>query len=189
MTDKRTQLLEAAIDLFAQEGFWNTPTARIAKHAGVATGTLFNYFESKDALIDAVFLQLKGELGAAMLHRLPQVAEMRPVVEHIWFQYFNWALEHQRRYQLMHQLKLSKLVSADAKEQHMAEFPVLYGDLFAQAEAEGLLAEYPIDFVLSSMEAQLDAAIQYAMNQALTTVQATRLNMQSFNIFWNGITT
>ncbi|MCW5843897.1 MAG: helix-turn-helix transcriptional regulator [Caldilinea sp.] len=44
MSDKKQQLLEASIDLFAREGFWNTSTASIAKHAGVATGTLFNYF-------------------------------------------------------------------------------------------------------------------------------------------------
>lgn len=38
MKDKRTQLIEATIDLFSKEGFWNTSTARISKHAGVATG-------------------------------------------------------------------------------------------------------------------------------------------------------
>ena len=58
MSDKKQQLLEASIDLFAREGFWNTSTASIARHAGVATGTLFNYFPSKDALIDAVYMHL-----------------------------------------------------------------------------------------------------------------------------------
>ena len=63
MSDKRTQVLEASIDLFAEEGFWNTPTTRIAKHAGVGTGTLFNYFDSKEGLIDSVYMELKREWG------------------------------------------------------------------------------------------------------------------------------
>ncbi|MCA9956904.1 MAG: helix-turn-helix transcriptional regulator, partial [Anaerolineales bacterium] len=72
MNDKAMQLIEASIDLFAQEGFWNTPTSRIAKHAGVGTGTLFNYFESKDGLIDAVYKQLKQEWMVHLLAGFPQ---------------------------------------------------------------------------------------------------------------------
>ena len=49
-TDKRDKILQAALELFAEQGFRGTSTAQIAKHAGVATGTLFHHFESKEAL-------------------------------------------------------------------------------------------------------------------------------------------
>ena len=38
---KKQALLEAATELFAKDGFWQTTTASIAQEAGVATGTLF----------------------------------------------------------------------------------------------------------------------------------------------------
>ena len=38
---KKQALLETAIELFAEDGFWQTTTASIAQEAGVATGTLF----------------------------------------------------------------------------------------------------------------------------------------------------
>lgn len=47
--DKRQTILRAAIQLFAEEGL-NAPTARIAKLAGVAEGTVFTYFTNKDGL-------------------------------------------------------------------------------------------------------------------------------------------
>ena len=54
-TDKRMQLLNAAAELFTQQGIQNTSTAAISRRAGVATGTLFNYFSSKDALIEELY--------------------------------------------------------------------------------------------------------------------------------------
>ncbi|MBW2185312.1 MAG: helix-turn-helix transcriptional regulator, partial [Deltaproteobacteria bacterium] len=41
--EKRKQILGSALELFAEQGFRGTSTAEIAKHAGVATGTLFHH--------------------------------------------------------------------------------------------------------------------------------------------------
>jgi len=49
--DKEKAILEAAVAVFAERGFWNTPTSLISKTAGVADGTLFTYFATKDDLI------------------------------------------------------------------------------------------------------------------------------------------
>ena len=46
-TDKREAILETALVLFTERGFYGTPTAMISREAGVATGTLFFYFKNK----------------------------------------------------------------------------------------------------------------------------------------------
>ncbi len=51
----RERILASARQLFAQRGFEGTSTKDIAAHAGVPSGLVFYYFETKDALIDAVF--------------------------------------------------------------------------------------------------------------------------------------
>jgi AcrR family transcriptional regulator len=48
--DKRTAILEAATEVVATLGL-SAPTAKIAKGAGVAEGTLFTYFANKDELL------------------------------------------------------------------------------------------------------------------------------------------
>jgi AcrR family transcriptional regulator len=58
-----TAILEAAEDLIAAKGLQGAPLAQIAKRAGVAVGTLYNYFEDRDALIRALF-----EMRRATLH-------------------------------------------------------------------------------------------------------------------------
>src|SRR5690606_37882473 len=131
MHEKEKQLIEASIDLFAQEGFWNTPTARIAKHAGVATGTLFNYFASKDVLIDAVYQQLKQEWLGHLMAGYPQAGTLKERVEHIWFRYIDWGLRFPVRYGLLNQLKLSNLVSQEAQQSQDAGLAFAY-DMIVQ---------------------------------------------------------
>src|SRR5262245_20117889 len=52
--ETRQRIIEAASDLFTTEGWENTTTRGIAAEAGIATGTLFNYFESKESIVAAM---------------------------------------------------------------------------------------------------------------------------------------
>ena len=53
--DKRRQLLEAAVRVFARKGFHASRVGDIAEEAGVAHGLLYHYFRSKDEVLEEVF--------------------------------------------------------------------------------------------------------------------------------------
>lgn len=55
-TDKQQRIVEAAITLFAEKGYANTSTSEIAKAAGVAEGTIFRHYGTKDNLLLSVIL-------------------------------------------------------------------------------------------------------------------------------------
>jgi TetR/AcrR family fatty acid metabolism transcriptional regulator len=52
---KRDALLRAAIDVFAERGYFNAQVADVARAAGVAAGTVYLYFKSKDDLLVSIF--------------------------------------------------------------------------------------------------------------------------------------
>ena len=53
--DKRERILDAAVKVFAAEGFYNAKVSQIAQAAGVADGTIYLYFKSKDDLLIQLF--------------------------------------------------------------------------------------------------------------------------------------
>jgi TetR/AcrR family fatty acid metabolism transcriptional regulator len=53
--DKRAAILRAATDVFARRGFFNAQVADVARAAGVAAGTVYLYFSSKDDLLVSIF--------------------------------------------------------------------------------------------------------------------------------------
>ncbi len=56
--DRRQRILEAALDLFSRQGFHRTSTRQVAEVAGLAEGTIFNYFPTKKDLLVAVMAQI-----------------------------------------------------------------------------------------------------------------------------------
>lgn len=59
-------LLQAAAEVIAEQGLAHTTTNHVAERAGVSIGSLYQYFESKDALIEALMAQQESELVAAV---------------------------------------------------------------------------------------------------------------------------
>jgi TetR/AcrR family fatty acid metabolism transcriptional regulator len=53
--NKRAAILRAAIDVFAERGYFNAQVADVARAAGVAAGTVYLYFRSKDELLVSIF--------------------------------------------------------------------------------------------------------------------------------------
>ncbi len=54
-SDKRHRILDAALKVFAERGFYNAKVAEVARQAGVADGTIYLYFENKDDLLISLF--------------------------------------------------------------------------------------------------------------------------------------
>lgn len=57
--DKRDKILDAALELFAERGFHGTPVPEVAARAKVGAGTIYRYFESKEALVNALYQHWK----------------------------------------------------------------------------------------------------------------------------------
>jgi len=62
MTDKKEKILQAALQLFAKEGFYATSTNKIAKVACVSEGLIFRHFGNKEGLLQAILEEGQNKL-------------------------------------------------------------------------------------------------------------------------------
>lgn len=187
MSDKRTQIIEATIELFANNGFWNTPTSQITKHAQVSTGTLFNYFSSKDVLIDEVYLQLKQEQAAHISAGYPYDGSVKERAEHICFRYIDWGVHHNTRYKLLQQMKLSDMISEEMKLRSMSEWTFAAG-LTPEGIESGLYRGATAEYINQIIFALLEASVSYATAHELRDMPLTKHITRTFDILWAGIT-
>lgn len=75
--DKRERILDAAERIFAQRGFFAARVSEIAKEAGVADGTIYLYFKSKDDLLISLFESRMDRFNALLASMIP--ADARPL--------------------------------------------------------------------------------------------------------------
>src|ERR1700676_4404378 len=111
MNGKKEQILESALRLFATEGL-AVPTAKIAKEAGVANGTLFNYFSTKQDLIDALYLTLKKEVAQLLLAGGADKAKsLKESSFIVWNSYLRWAITSPLKRKVMNLFKTAHVLS------------------------------------------------------------------------------
>lgn len=60
--DKREEILRAALELLAEQGFHGAPMAMIAERAGVGAGTIYRYFENRDVLINELYREIEKRI-------------------------------------------------------------------------------------------------------------------------------
>ena len=60
--DKRREIIQAALDLIVERGFHGTSMAMVAEKAEVGAGTIYHYFESKEALIKELYQELEEKV-------------------------------------------------------------------------------------------------------------------------------
>src|SRR3979490_2725745 len=114
--DKRNAILDAATRLFAERGLTAAPTSEISRQAGVAEGTLFTYFKTKDELIKALYREIKWELADAARSGFPRKKSVRTKLRHVWDGYVNWAMMNPEQRKVLSQLQVSGMLSKQALE-------------------------------------------------------------------------
>lgn len=60
--EKKSLIMNTALEHFAREGFHGTTVNHIAKHAGISKGLLYNYFKSKEDLLDSIIRRSVSEV-------------------------------------------------------------------------------------------------------------------------------
>lgn len=186
MKDKKQLLIEATIDLFSKDGFWNTTTANIAKQAKVGTGTLFNYFPSKEALTDAVYLELKREMKNYIQQDYAETDDTMLNLEHLWNHYAHWAMEFPVRYNLLEQLWLSNQVSQEVEDRLLEELKFMH-KLLDDAANEGLFGSLSQEYATAIMCSSMQAMIKYAQSCELSDDELELHISTGFTVLWNGI--
>jgi len=102
--DKRNAILDAATRVIAVEGV-SAPTAKIAKLAQVAEGTLFTYFSNKDELLNELYLELKTQLRQTMAaEALKATKSLKATALHVWTHYVNWGVANPDERKVLAQL-------------------------------------------------------------------------------------
>ena len=103
--DKKEQLLSSALKLFVVNGVGNTSTNAIAKEAGVAAGTLFLYFPTKQDLIHELVLKV-GKDQSETIKSLPGLSgSVREIFFTIWEGSIRWFLDNIEAYQYIRQVR------------------------------------------------------------------------------------
>jgi len=185
VSDKQQQIIEATIRLFAAEGV-GVPTAKIAKEAGVSNGTLFNYFETKQALIEGVYLFIRKKMAADIINQLDFELSMKELFSNVWQSYSLWCWAHSLEHKVINLLISSQILSDDVKKVEDTLWLALHEVVKKGIENKELVAA-PHLYLCDIAAGQLNATILHARANKFKKKDLVELVNLGFSIHWNGI--
>ena len=180
--DKRTAILEAATEVVALLGV-AAPTARIAKGAGVAEGTLFTYFATKDVLLNQLYLRIKAGLRDAMMADYPSGKSLPHRCRHVWDRYIGWGSVHPRERKAARQLAVSDRITDESRKVVRDLFSE-FNALMRECAAGGPLKDQPTAFVSSILSAIAETTMEFIARQPKRAKQYTSAG---FEAFWKAV--
>ena len=183
--DKREAILHTALMLFAERGFYGTPTSLISKKAGVAAGTLFFHFKTKEDLIDTLYCRTKSEVAQAICQNTDKKKSVTENLHVIWKNAITWCIENPDKLKFMEQFAHSPFVSTSAYEEGISQFS-FFKDLIREGIKKGEIHDVNPHIILGIMAATLQGLANCAL---LTDDMAKREKIieDGLHLIWYGI--
>jgi AcrR family transcriptional regulator len=177
--EKSRAILQAAVQEIALAGL-GASTAKIARAAKLAEGTLFTYFPTKDDLLNALYFELKSEVYRRIQDGFPDQAELRLRARHIWVAYLRWAIEQPEERKVSLQLNVSDVVT-DATRKRVAALSGPVVPTLREVAGMGVFLGMPKEFVSSAMGAMQEAVMETV---AKNPAKKEKLIERGFEAFW-----
>jgi AcrR family transcriptional regulator len=185
MSSKREQIKEAALRLFCENGFQYTSTANISKQAGVATGTLFVYFPTKEVLINTLYKEAKQDLAQFLQEDLREEKDTKTTIKHIWLKAHAWALSNMYAFRFIHMYASSPFISQVTREE-IASTADFAQHIIKKAITEGVITQMDISLFFQIFDGLWTSTINY-----IATLEKAEnsdyIIEQAFEIFWKGV--
>jgi len=146
-SDKRKEILQAALVLIAEHGFHGAPMSMIADRAGVGAGTIYRYFESKEALITELYRELEGRLLSCLREGYSDADPIRVRFLHVGAAVMRYFIANPLHFRYMEQYMNSPFGIALKRERLIGqadEGSLFFQSIFEEGMAQEVLKELPI---------------------------------------------
>ena len=184
LNEKEQSILDASLKLFVENGFHGTSTAQIAKEAGVATGTLFHYFNNKEELINSLYIYTKESLLKDISGNYDDKKSFKQNIKDLWLKFSCFGINNSYMFQFILIFHTSPYITSLTKE-HLEnrydELVEFYMQGTEKQEIKMVYNELLLDYFWGNIYSTVTHFQKYPEK-----LNEKNLNM-AFELFWEGI--
>jgi AcrR family transcriptional regulator len=186
-SNKRDDILQAALEIISEHGFHGSPMSTIAEKAGVGAGTIYCYFKSKDELIIEINRILEEEMLSAIEKNHPFNKDVKKRFIHLYKTVFTYFINHPVHFRFLEQYFYSPYGVSVHKERIVgsAGEPNIFQKLVKQGIEQKVIKDIPIfmHFALA-----FGPIIVLARNHVLGLVELDNVQInQAIEAVWDAV--
>jgi len=187
--EKYQRILDAAVEVMAENGYFNSTVSAIAARAGVADGTVYLYFKSKEELLRTAIDANFNRFHEQVLERFKTLQGPREQLEYIARLHLETSTANRSMAILMQtEMRQSAKFIAEFSHHHLVKYIQLVREVVRRGQAEGLFRKDVSDGVVAHC---MFGAIDELLSSAVFTgrvYDAKTTAAQVLDVLLNGIT-
>ncbi len=181
---KRELLMKTARKLFAESGFYGTPTALVAKEAGVSNGILFHYFPTKEILVKSLYQDIKDRIFNYSMTQIYNGATLKESIYTLWLASVEWNLEHPEDFEFMLQFENSPYY--DEEVERAQRYVQMNLELIEQGIDQGIFKHFNPLFVVRILTSLVETTVKH-LNKNQTLNEDFEYKSRLFEMAWDAI--
>ncbi|WP_263381689.1 TetR/AcrR family transcriptional regulator [Granulicella arctica] len=187
--EKYQRILDAAVEVIAENGYFNSPVSAIAARAGVADGTIYLYFRSKDDVLRAAIDANFNRFHQRVVERFETLDDPRAQLEYIAELHLESGSTNRSMAILMQtEVRQSAKFIAEFSHHHLVKYIQVVREVVRRGQAQGLIRKDVSDGIVAHC---MFGAIDELLSSAVFTgrvYDAKTTAVQVLDVLLNGIT-
>ncbi|KAF5088875.1 TetR/AcrR family transcriptional regulator [Methanobacterium aggregans] len=184
MNEKELKIMDTSLKLFVERGFHGTSTAEIARNAGVATGTLFHYFKTKEDLINHLYLYSKESLLGSVSGHYNNAESFQENIKRLWLKLVYFGIQESNQFQFILSFHCSPYITSLTKRQVETKFESVFEAYKIGLEKQEI-KEASYEMLTDCLWGNVVATVNHFERYPERFNEKT-LNL-AFELFWGGI--
>ena len=182
---KIEKIYASTLQLVAEFGIHNTPMSSIARHSGVAIGTIYHYFKNKDALLNSLYLELKEDLIYAIMRDVKNTGSYKQNFLRLWQNYFDYLIKHPPILLFIEQSINTPIITSETrKSAEKTSFPLI--DFFQAGIDTGTLKVQDVPTIIALVHGSVVSIAKMHISRQMKVRPADKLAIAGYS--WKGLT-
>jgi TetR/AcrR family fatty acid metabolism transcriptional regulator len=136
--DKPQQIIEAAVRVFARKGYFNSRVSDVAREAGIAAGTIYLYFKTKEDILTTLFREKMAEFVAKLWKAMADQPDAVSKVRRLVYLHFDLLERNPELAEVVQiELRQGQKFFRGASSQEIASYFALIGSVLEEGVAAG----------------------------------------------------
>ncbi len=163
--DKKQRIIITMLELVVKQGVHATPMSQVAKEANVAVGTIYHYFETKNQIIEELYLMIAQDYGVVLMANIPE-DNFKEQYKAMWLNLYNYFVGNPLAFLFMEYVAVPPLISKNIVSQSVPYIANIR-DFFLKGIKEQHIKNVPVRLVLQMAYGDVVSAVRLKVKDEL----------------------
>jgi len=184
LSEKVHVVFDTTLRLIAEHGLHNTPMSLVSKQSGISTGAIYHYFESKETLINELYLYVKEEIMNKVFEDMSADSQYKENYFLIWNNYFEYLINNPTVLSFVEQCSIAPIIKEETRKK-AEQFIAPLIQFITKGIQKGVLRDTDIHLILAYLNGSVVITAKLHISKQL--IINKKMKHMAIETSWRGL--